>query len=145
MVPKSRWMSKCQPPWTTPHSWRGPWSKWLGFERTQAMSMVLRGSFHRRYRTISLELLRLLTGLNALTLSATRWVTPIRLPWDKHNVLLFTWKIFISTDLTNIYVMLMERISSRILTYFCWILCLWNHTVCLRCFALTCKLKWDLE
>ena len=32
---------------------------------------------------------------------------PIRLPWDKHNttLLLFTWKMFISTDLTNIYVL----------------------------------------
>ena len=25
------------------------------------------------------------------------------------------------------------------------ILWLWNHTMCLRCFALTCKLKWDLD
>ena len=39
---------------------------------------------------------------------------PIRLPWDKHNapLLLFTWKMFISTDLTNIYVL--ESICSRI-------------------------------
>ena len=33
-------------------------------------------------------------------------------------------------------------ISSRILTYFGLILCLWNHAMCLRCFALTCKLFW---
>ena len=39
---------------------------------------------------------------------------PIRLPWDKHNapLLLFTWKMFISTDLTNIFVP--ESISSQI-------------------------------
>ena len=39
---------------------------------------------------------------------------PIRLPWDKHNALrlLFTWKMFISTDLTNIYVL--ESTCSRI-------------------------------
>ena len=39
---------------------------------------------------------------------------PIRLPWDKHNapLLLFTWEMFISTDLTNIYVL--ESICSRI-------------------------------
>ena len=39
---------------------------------------------------------------------------PIRLPWDKHNapLLLFTWKMFISTDLTNIYEL--ESIFSRI-------------------------------
>ena len=32
---------------------------------------------------------------------------PIRIPWDKHNsrLLLFAWKMFISTDLTNIYVL----------------------------------------
>ena len=30
-------------------------------------------------------------------------------------------------------------------TYVSSILCLWNHTMCLRCFALTCKLKWDFD
>ena len=39
---------------------------------------------------------------------------PIRLPWDKHNAppLLFTWKMFISTDFNNIHVL--ESICSRI-------------------------------
>ena len=41
---------------------------------------------------------------------------PFQLPWDKHNVLLFTWKTFISTDLTNIYVL--ESICSRNLHIF---------------------------
>ena len=50
---------------------------------------------------------------------------------------------FILTDLINIYVL--ESISSRIWTYFNSILCLWNHMMCLRCFALTCKLKWDFD
>ena len=51
--------------------------------------------------------------------------------------------MFILTDLTNIYVL--ESISSRIETYFSSILYLWNHTMCLCCFALTCKLKWDFD
>ena len=25
------------------------------------------------------------------------------------------------------------------------ILCMWNHTMCLHCFVLTCKLKWDFD
>ena len=37
----------------------------------------------------------------------------------------------------------LESISSRILTYFGSILCLWNHAMSLRCFALTCKLTED--
>ena len=39
---------------------------------------------------------------------------PIRLPWYKHNahLLLFTWKMFILTDLTNIHVP--ESICRRI-------------------------------
>ena len=71
-----------------------------------------------------------------------RLVSP---PGGKHNapLLLFTWKMFILTDLTSIYVL--ENISSRISTYFSSILCLWNHTMCPHCFALTCKLKWDFD
>ena len=52
-----------------------------------------------------------LVGLCSLHIHARE---PIRLPWDKHNapLLLFTWKMFISTDLTNIYVL--ESICSRV-------------------------------
>ena len=37
---------------------------------------------------------------------------PIRLPCDKHNAPLLLFKMFISTELTNIYVL--ESISRRI-------------------------------
>ena len=51
--------------------------------------------------------------LTHTTLLGSRWV-PIRSPWRKHitPLLLFTWKMFISTDLTNIYAL--ESISGRI-------------------------------
>ena len=76
--------------------------------------------------------------------SNTRWVTHSpTLGKNNAPLLLFTWKMFLLTDLTNIYVL--ESISSQILTYFSLILCLWNHTMCVRCFALTCKLKWDFD
>ena len=56
-------------------------------------------------------------------------------------LLIFTRKMFILTDVTNIYVP--ESIASRISTYFILILCLRNHAMCLRCFAFKCKLIWD--
>ena len=49
----------------------------------------------------------LLAGYLKRNIKATHHHTgePIRLPWDKHKtpLLLFTWKMFISTDLTNFY------------------------------------------
>ena len=63
---------------------------------------------------------------------------PIRLPWDNHDapvLLSVTWKMFISADLTNIYVPGVH-LQSDLGIYFSSILCLWNHTRCLRCFAL---------
>ena len=60
-----------------------------------------------------------------------------------HPFLLFTWKMFILSDLTNINAL--ESISNRISTCFNSILCLSNHTMCIHWFALTCKLKWGFD
>ena len=74
-------------------------------------------------------------------------VCPYEKPFTLGNPFAYPGIIYVenvfSIDLTNIYVL--ESIFSRIQTYFSSILCLWNYTTCLRCFALTCKLKWDFE
>ena len=49
--------------------------------------------------------------------------------------------MFILSNLS--YKHVLESISSRIYTYLGLILCLWNHTTRLRCFAWTCKLTWN--
>ena len=57
--------------------------------------------------------------------------------------LLFTWKMLVFNVLTNMYVQWkaftvgFRHISDGF--------CLWDHTICLRCFALTCKLKWGFD
>ena len=78
----------------------------------------------------------------------SRWVTPFtylggkRPPHAKYNarllLIFFPWKMSIWTDLTDRYVL--EIISNQIYTYLGLISRLWNHILCLKSFAWTCKL-----
>ena len=84
-----------------------------------------------------------MTGEHIRPHTLSRWVTHSP-TLGKHNApSVIYMEMFILTDLINIYVL--ESISSRIWTYFNSILCLWNHMMCLRCFVLMCKLKWDFD